>query len=155
MRACVEKLRAGQECRRADIPEVEHDERGGAMSGSGRIVEHVVGVGRGIVGAPTILFLESEVESASAPDQAGFSGVRTRAHAGRSKARGRRRLKNVGAPTICFLECGAARSFGTGRKSAGAMEGLTPEGVSYSAGTQKCRRADNSKNWKFTPGVVA
>jgi hypothetical protein len=95
--------RRGEKCRRADIPELERGWRGGGLSGSGNICERGMDVGGKNVGAPTILFLESGVQCASAVDRIGFLAGQAEfcgVYAGRTKVRRLQGLENVGAPTF-------------------------------------------------------
>ena len=164
--------RWGEKCRRADIPEMEHGWRGGWVSNSGRIADHGLEVEGKIVGAPTILFLESGVRRTSKDDRIDFSEGQAELWGARVSRAGVRRLpgqENVGAPTFSFWQrrfwsAGACSRFfgvGIGGQESEWQVALPSEKRrpleaqdEQAAALQNCRRADNSKNWKFGIRVI-
>ena len=160
-----ERVRLGQNCRRADIPELEHGWRGGGTSGSGEICEWGMDAGSKNVGAPTILFLESaRPAEVSAFVVASLQTGHGEAGSDRSEDRPLQRQgqENVGAPTFSFWErrfwsAGACSRFygvNTGTQMIVWEVGLASQKRRRAAALQNCRRADNSKNWKFAPEVA-
>ncbi len=147
----------GEKCRRADIPELEHGWRGGGTSGNGEICEREMDAGSKIVGAPTILILESA--RPAQVRQAAFDRPEGRPLQGPARLC---QSKNVGAPTILNRKgwtwsAGACSRFygvNTGTQMIVWEVGRASQKRRRAAALQNCRRADNSKNWKFVTGVV-
>jgi len=196
MRGGGEMARVEQNCRRADIPEMEHGPRHGwvgrgaslpvaqafkpeGFPGGGMVATRMEGLtpegvsfrtpGCKIVGAPTILFLESRFECKRAIVRRDFSASQMKAHAGRVELRRPQNPNNVGAPTFSFWQrrfwsAGAcSRFFGVdiGGQTIEWEVALSSQRRrpfeaqdEQAAALQNCRRADNSKNWKFVFEVV-